>query len=242
MTARPAADIVVGTADADALTGGALDDLIFAGGGDDMIRWNAGDGRDFVDGGAGTDTFRVVSGTVEELNLAAARTRFQDLVFRDDTETVVVQNNAVIAELKGVERVEFNKPATGAPIISDITPTEGLALSSTLANIRIRTAVRRRRLCLSVAGVGERRHDLDEYRGGDRRELHADQRLRISAGRRHPPAARHLHRQRRFRGGIVLRADRGRGRRFHRNPRSPQHFQRHGRRRYRQRYQCVLLA
>ncbi|GEP12549.1 peroxidase family protein [Methylobacterium gnaphalii] len=123
-----AVDIVVGTTGANTLTGGAGDDLVFAGAGNDSVLWRAGDGRDFVDGGAGTDAFRILDGTfpVEQLTLAAARARFTNLTFRDDTEIVAVRNNVVIAELKNVESITVNTAATGAPVITDPTPTNGL--------------------------------------------------------------------------------------------------------------------
>ncbi|PXW53723.1 hemolysin type calcium-binding protein [Methylobacterium sp. B4] len=123
-----AVDIVVGTAGVDSLSGGAGNDLVFAGAGNDAILWRTGDGRDFVDGGAGTDSFRIMNGTglVQQLTLTQARSQFANLSFRDDTQTVVVRNGVAIAELKNVEGVVVNSVATGAPVVTDPTPTNGL--------------------------------------------------------------------------------------------------------------------
>ncbi|WP_438345922.1 peroxidase family protein [Methylorubrum populi] len=123
-----AVDIVVGTTGDNSLSGGAGNDLVFAGAGNDNVLWRTGDGRDFVDGGAGTDSFRIMNGTgpVQQLTLAQARAQFANLSFRDDTQTVVVRNGVVIAELKNVEGVVVNSVATGAPTVTDATPTNGL--------------------------------------------------------------------------------------------------------------------
>jgi Ca2+-binding RTX toxin-like protein len=123
-----AVDIVVGTADNNTLSGGAGNDLVFAGAGNDNVLWRTEDGRDFVDGGAGTDSFRIMNGTdpVQQLTLAQARSQFANQSFRDDTQTVVVRNGVVIAELKNVEGVVVNSVATGAPVVTDPTPTNGL--------------------------------------------------------------------------------------------------------------------
>ena len=119
---------MVGTAGNNILAGGAGNDLVFAGAGNDAVLWRTGDGRDFIDGGTGTDTFRIMNGTgpVQQLTLAQARAQFANLAFRDDTQTVVVRNGIVIGELKNVEQVVVNSVATGAPVVTDATPTNGL--------------------------------------------------------------------------------------------------------------------
>ena len=57
-------DIMYGGKAGDALEGNAGNDQVFGNIGDDMIFWAVGDGRDYVDGGADTDTF-MVTGSVE---------------------------------------------------------------------------------------------------------------------------------------------------------------------------------
>lgn len=137
-----AVDIVVGTAAGETLAGGAGNDLVFAAGGNDTVTWRPGDGRDFVDGGAGNDIFRVLDGSlpVQQLGLAAARAQFPALSFRDDTQTVVVRGGIVIAELKNVEAVQVNIQATGAPIVVDPTPTNGLVSPTEGLSLSISTA------------------------------------------------------------------------------------------------------
>jgi len=134
---------VVGTGAADTLGGGAGNDLIFAGAGNDSILWNEGDGRDFVDGGedeSGTDVdvFRINGNAagMTVYGIAEARQTFSNLTFRSDTEKVVMRGNVVIAELKNVEQVAFNQPATGVPVVNDLTPTEGQQLTVNTAAIQ----------------------------------------------------------------------------------------------------------
>ncbi|HZH50954.1 MAG TPA: peroxidase family protein, partial [Microvirga sp.] len=136
-------DIVVGTSSADTLSGGAGNDLIFAGAGNDSILWNEGDGRDFVDGGEDesgndVDVFRINGNAagITVYGIAEARQAFSNLTFRPDTEKVVMRGNIVIAELKNVEQVALNQPATGAPVINDLTPTEGQQITVNTAAIQ----------------------------------------------------------------------------------------------------------
>ena len=135
-------DIVVGTLGNDLLAGGAGNDLIFAGAGSDSILWRPGDGRDFVDGGEGDDAFRVIDGSqpVQQISVAAARGLFPTETFRADTQTVAVRGGTVIAELRNVERVTVNTLATGVPVVTDPTPTNGLASPTQGQTLTVDTA------------------------------------------------------------------------------------------------------
>ena len=104
-------DTLDGGLGADYIAGGAGDDIMRGGNFDDVLVWNVGDGRDFMDGGAGTDhvfvsgdataeTFGIYTRTVAEtagivLNNAA-------------TEIVITRNGTVIAELDNIQEIVVN--------------------------------------------------------------------------------------------------------------------------------------
>lgn len=56
-----ASDIVTGTNEGERIQTNGGDDLVFAGGGDDVIIGGSGEGRDYYDGGAGTDSIQYYS-------------------------------------------------------------------------------------------------------------------------------------------------------------------------------------
>ena len=119
-------DILVGGATANTFDGGLGNDIIFAGGGNDSIVWNANgnagptDGRDFVNGGTGTDTFTVNgNGTVETFILytRAAATADGIAINRPDTEILITRNGVVIAELVDIQELIINTGAGADTII-----------------------------------------------------------------------------------------------------------------------------
>jgi hypothetical protein len=132
-------DILVGNDANSALEGGLGDDLIFAGGGNDTVNWGArsfgglfdisNDGRDFVDGGAGTDDRFIVngSGTAEAFvvysRTAAAASGINGL--KTDTEIVITRNGSVIAELDNIEEITINTGAGNDTVtaVGDFNPT-----------------------------------------------------------------------------------------------------------------------
>ncbi|MNK09542.1 Poly(beta-D-mannuronate) C5 epimerase 7 [compost metagenome] len=106
-----AANILIGNDAASTFDAAEGDDVILAGGGDDTILWNAGDGQDFVDGGAGADTFTVTGNNTAEAFVVYSRVAAQAdgiLGLRPETEIVVTRNGAVIAELDNIEEIIIN--------------------------------------------------------------------------------------------------------------------------------------
>ncbi|MGB3337873.1 MAG: peroxidase family protein, partial [Devosia sp.] len=119
-------DILVGDINGSTFDAGTGNDTVLAGNGNDLIVWNAntaaggnntnGDGRDFVDGGAGTDTFDVNgNGNSETYRLY---TRVEALAagltgLNANTEIVVTRgpttnNAAIIAELDNIEEITID--------------------------------------------------------------------------------------------------------------------------------------
>ncbi|TCR61772.1 peroxidase family protein [Bosea sp. BK604] len=113
-------NILVGDAGNGTFDAGTGNDVVLAGGGNDMIIWNANnngdtDGRDFVDGGSGTDTFDVNTrnGTTEIYRVytleAAATAGLTG--FRPGTEIVITRTvgttTSIIAELDNIEEIRI---------------------------------------------------------------------------------------------------------------------------------------
>ncbi|MEI2297169.1 peroxidase family protein [Ensifer sp. MJa1] len=113
-------DIMVGDNAANTIEGAAGNDIIFAGGGDDTINWTAGtiigipfnDGRDFVDGGAGTNDRIIINGSnaAEAFVVYAAADAiaagFTGL--KPGTEIVITRDGNVITELDNIEEITIN--------------------------------------------------------------------------------------------------------------------------------------
>ncbi len=133
-------DILIGNDAANTLDGGTGNDIIFAGGGNDTIIWNSADlfglpietsqdGRDFVDGGAGTDDHFIVNGnaTNEAYIVYAAANAvaagFTDL--KPGTEIVITRNGGIIAELDNIEEITINTGPGNDSVttVGDFTPT-----------------------------------------------------------------------------------------------------------------------
>jgi VCBS repeat-containing protein len=131
-------DLLSGLGGNDTLTGGAGNDEIWGGAGNDSIIYNAGDGRDFVDGGANTDTL-TVNGTV------ASQTYYVETVAAFELRTgtvytgggeIVVANGAlatdVILDVKGVEEIVINGGTSSDHIIIDGSFTGTSLATSTI--------------------------------------------------------------------------------------------------------------
>jgi Animal haem peroxidase/RTX calcium-binding nonapeptide repeat (4 copies) len=109
-------DIVIGDGASSNIDAGQGDDIVLAGGGNDNIVWFANafgntDGRDFVDGGDGTDTFIVNgrNGSETFRILTAAAAVLEGVVLTNAaTEIVVMRNGEVIAELDNIEELVVN--------------------------------------------------------------------------------------------------------------------------------------
>jgi Ca2+-binding RTX toxin-like protein len=113
-------NILVGNDAASTFDAGTGNDIVFAGGGNDTAVWNAAsvfgatisqDGRDFVDGGAGTDAFIVNGdGTAEAFVVRSRAAALADgiVIQREEAEIVITRNGAVIAELDNIEEITVN--------------------------------------------------------------------------------------------------------------------------------------
>ncbi|TKD50761.1 peroxidase family protein [Sphingomonas baiyangensis] len=103
------ADVLTGDGGANVLDGGGGSDRILAGGGDDTVRQSAGQaGRDFVDGGAGTDTYVLTGDASAEAFVIYARAAAITAGFvpvNASVEIVIVRNGNVIAELDNIEEI-----------------------------------------------------------------------------------------------------------------------------------------
>jgi Ca2+-binding RTX toxin-like protein len=119
-------EILVGGSGSETLIGHRGDDIVLAGGGDDTIVWNVTnpflifpevqDGRDFVDGGTGTDTFTVNGNSTAETFRVYARADAEGAGFgilNADTEIVITRNGTVIAELNDIEEIVVNTGSGG---------------------------------------------------------------------------------------------------------------------------------
>jgi Ca2+-binding RTX toxin-like protein len=110
------AEIMIGGAGDDTITAGRGDDIVLAGAGNDTVIWNANnfgstDGRDFVDGGIGTDSFTVNGNSSNENFVVYARADAIAAGFiglNTITEIVITRNGGVIAELDNVEEITIN--------------------------------------------------------------------------------------------------------------------------------------
>lgn len=157
-------NILVGSSGASTFDGGTGDDIVLAGDGGDTIVWNANgngatDGHDFVDGGAGTDTFDINTraGTTESyrvytvaaaLNGANAIAGLTAADLKPGTEIIItrttgggaVSADSIIAELDNVEEIRIGNqtsdPSNGSAgngdsvaIFGDFTTTS-LALNT----------------------------------------------------------------------------------------------------------------
>jgi len=106
-----AAEAIFGLAGNDTINGAGGNDLIYAGDGIDLITHaSATGGRDFVDGGAGEDTFTISSDTTTAeafviYTRAAALTALTGLTLNANTEIVITRNGAVMAELDNIEEI-----------------------------------------------------------------------------------------------------------------------------------------
>jgi hypothetical protein len=128
--------IIVGDANGSTIDPGTGNDIVFAGNGNDSIVWNANtgttDGHDFVDGGAGTDTFTINGNNSAETYRVYARADAIAAGITDinaDTEIVITRNGtnnaSVIAELDNVEEIQINTSGGADTVlaIGNFSPT-----------------------------------------------------------------------------------------------------------------------
>jgi Ca2+-binding RTX toxin-like protein len=116
-------EILIGGSGSETITGGGGNDIVLAGGGNDNVIWNATsntsgsnvttDGRDFVDGGDGTDTFTLTSSVNgnngnETFDIYSRAAATGITINNDATEIVITRNGTVIAELANVEEIVIN--------------------------------------------------------------------------------------------------------------------------------------
>ncbi len=112
-------DILVGDAQGTEFAGGAGNDIILANAGNDSIVWNAGQGRDFIDGGADTDTFTINGDAADETfnvySLAAATAAgltglnaATEIVITRTTGGAAPTNASIVAELDNIEEIVIN--------------------------------------------------------------------------------------------------------------------------------------
>ena len=134
-------DTLNGNGGNDILVGGAGNDTINGGAGNDLTLWRAGDGRDFIDGGADTDTVHIAGDATAETYriysrdaaLAAGITGLNG-----NTEIVITRNGtdnaSIIAELDNVEEIAINGFGGGDTFetIGDFTGTSLLTSTITL--------------------------------------------------------------------------------------------------------------
>ncbi|MCW1400951.1 hypothetical protein OKA06_00925 [Novosphingobium sp. MW5] len=131
--------VTFGTAAANTLVGTAGRDIIFARSGNDTIRSSAGNdlvnagagndfisqnsvtgGIDFVDGGAGIDTYTILNDTKTAETFviytrAAALAAIPALVLHPTTEIVITRNGALMAELDNIEEIQVSTLAVTTP-------------------------------------------------------------------------------------------------------------------------------
>lgn len=127
------ADIILGNNQNSTIDGNGGNDLIIAGAGNDTIDgdtgndeiiWNVGDGRDFVNGGTGTDTMTIngdASDDVFRVYTRAAATAAGMNGFNAATEIVITRggttNANIIAELDSIEEIVINTGAGNDQVI-----------------------------------------------------------------------------------------------------------------------------
>jgi Ca2+-binding RTX toxin-like protein len=129
--------ILIGDDNASMFDGGTGNDIVFAGGGADGIVWNANnfgqtDGRDFVDGGADTDTF-IVNGddTSEDYRIYTAATALVAGLtgLNANTEIVITRNGAIVAELDNIEEIVINSAGGNNDSVAAIGNFDGTSLA-----------------------------------------------------------------------------------------------------------------
>lgn len=108
-------DTLNGNGGNDILYGGAGNDTLNGGAGNDRIVWTVGDGRDFADGGTGTDTMHVLGNATAETYNIYTRTAWLAVAgntigqLNDNTEIIIARggtnNAAIIAELDNIEEI-----------------------------------------------------------------------------------------------------------------------------------------
>lgn len=108
-------DVMNGGAGGDVMVGGAGNDAVAGGTGADLLLWRPGDGRDFMDGGANTDTVHVAGDASAETFHIWARQAALDAGMTGlnaNTEIVITRNGtdnaSIIAELDNVEEIVIN--------------------------------------------------------------------------------------------------------------------------------------
>ncbi len=151
ITGNGSANILTGDAAGSTFTGGGGNDIIFAGGGNDRIVWNANatgntDGYDYVDGGAGTDTFVVttrqntselyrvytVAAAVAGPNAIAGLTEVMlkpgtEIIITRTTGGAAVTTASIIAELANVEEIRIGTQ-TSDPTNGSAGPGDTVAI------------------------------------------------------------------------------------------------------------------
>jgi len=130
-------EILVGDVNGSTFDAGGGNDLVLAGGGNDVIIWNANnngdtDGRDFVDGGAGSDTF--------DLNTRAGTTES----FRVYTVAAALSGPSAIAGLTAaalkpgteiiITRTINGDPVSPASIIAELDNIEEIRIGTQTAD------------------------------------------------------------------------------------------------------------
>ncbi len=118
-------DTLIGGTASDILVGGAGNDIINGDEGNDFIyQIGASDGRDFIDGGAGTDTYVLMGAQGAETFRIYTRDAWLAVAGNNaaslnaNTEIVITRggtnNNAIIAELDNIEEIKVNALNTTA--------------------------------------------------------------------------------------------------------------------------------
>ncbi|THV10288.1 peroxidase family protein, partial [Rhizobium rhizophilum] len=126
------ADIILGDGQNSTFDGNGGNDLIIAGGGNDTIDadtgndeiiWNVGDGRDFVNGGTGTDTMTINGDGTDEVFRVYSRVAAlaAGMTISGATEIVITRggtaNANIIAELDNIEEIVINTGAGNDQVI-----------------------------------------------------------------------------------------------------------------------------
>jgi len=134
------ADIILGDAQSSTIDGNGGNDLIIGGAGndsidgdtgDDEIHWNVGDGRDFVNGGANTDTIVINGSSANEAfvvysRAAALANGIGGL--NAATEIVITRNGQVITELDNIEEI-FIATGDGTDSVTTLGTFNGTSLN-----------------------------------------------------------------------------------------------------------------
>ncbi|NYT64580.1 heme peroxidase [Alcaligenaceae bacterium] len=120
MSGGAGSQIMFGLGGNDNINGGAGSDIIYAGAGNDTItQASSAGGRDFVDGGDGTDTYRLNGSSEAEIfviySREAALQEIPNLTLNANTEIVITRNSDVIAELDNIEEIIVNTMNVTSP-------------------------------------------------------------------------------------------------------------------------------